>query len=190
MTHANQPSHLYWGHRVESVDETFQGFAQGCAMAGPSGCPLATNTSTGSGIIDWTTQLLGVCAFLCHRSEPRSHPKQLAHDYAKSSGNDNFKSVILVGAIHQALYQPSGWAAFAAGDFLQFYQAFIQASGSTLSLASRSLPELKRQSSQNFQDYTFQAITCGDSIDQDNVTTQAVFDELVRVVREVSPMCK
>lgn len=63
ITHANQPSHLYWGHRVESVDETFQGFVQGCAMAGPRGCAVATSTSTAQGLLDWTRDLLGVCAF-------------------------------------------------------------------------------------------------------------------------------
>jgi hypothetical protein len=193
VTHANQPSHLYWGHRVESVDETFQGFTQGCALAGPHGCPLATSTSTSSGILDWTIQLLEVCAFDHRCSRPHSSIKQLTHDYARSSGDDNFKSVLLVGAIHQALYSPSGWADFATNTFLPFYQQFVQASGSTLTLAIRSMwnwPNLKRQSSQDFEDYTFQAITCGDSVDQDNITTQAVFDELARVVKDVSPMCK
>ena len=39
-------------------------------------------------------------------------------------------------------------------------------------------------------DYTSQAITCGDSIDESNITTRAVFDELIRVVKDVSPMCE
>ena len=55
------PSHLSWAHLIESTDETFQGFAYGCALAGPHGCPLATNTSTGPGIIEWTKDLLEVC---------------------------------------------------------------------------------------------------------------------------------
>jgi hypothetical protein len=33
------------------------------------------------------------------------------------------------------------------------------------------------------------AVVCGDSID-DQTTTKEVFDEIVRVVKEVSPMCK
>jgi hypothetical protein len=128
-----------------------------------------------------------------HRSKPHSYHKQLAHDYAKASGDDNFKSRNLVSAIHQDLYTPDQWATFAAGDFLDFYQGLVQASGSNLTLAIRSMwapPESKRQSNQDFPDYTFHAITCGDSIDQDNVTTQSVFDELVRVVKDVSPMCE
>ncbi|KAF9648255.1 hypothetical protein BDM02DRAFT_3115743 [Thelephora ganbajun] len=174
VTHASKPSHLYWGHRVESVDETFQGFAQGCALAGPHGCPLATSTSTGSGIVEWTKSLLS-----------------LAHDYARSSGDDNFRSVHLVSAIHQALYNPSQWASFASGQFLQFYQELVKASGSNLTLATRSTwapPELKRQSGQDWPDYTFHAISCGDSIDESNITSQAVFDELIRVVKDVSPV--
>ena len=36
-----------------------------------------------------------------------------------------------------------------------------------------------------------EAVICGDSFDDRNkTTTQEVFDEIVRVVKEVSPMCK
>lgn len=64
LTHASEPSHLYWARRVESVDETFQGFTQGCALARSSGCRLATDTSTGPGIIEWTKNLLAVHMFV------------------------------------------------------------------------------------------------------------------------------
>lgn len=132
--------------------------------------------------------------FILHyRLRPHLHPSQVAHDYARSSGNENYKSVFLVGAIHGILYTPDRWADFAAGPFYQFYQDLVQASNTNLSLASRSLwapPELKRQSGQSWPDYTFQAISCGDSIDESDITSQAVFDELVRVVKDVSPMCK
>ena len=121
------------------------------------------------------------------------HFNQVAHDYARSSGNDKFKSVFLVGAIHGILYTPDQWADFAAGPFYEFYQDLVQASNSNISLASRSLwapPEFKRQSTQDWPDYTFQAISCGDSIDESDITSQAVFDELIRVVKDVSPMCE
>ena len=70
VTHASKPSHLYWARRVESVDETFQGFAQGCALAHSHGCPLATDTSTGPGIIEWTKSLLRVCMPVHHSLAP------------------------------------------------------------------------------------------------------------------------
>jgi len=73
LTHASEPSHLYWARRIESADEAFQGFAQGCALAGPYGCPLATNTSTGPGIIEWTKDLLVVRTFVGHRLKPYLH---------------------------------------------------------------------------------------------------------------------
>lgn len=193
LTHASKPSDLYWGHRVESVDETFQGFTQGCALAGSYGCPLATDTSTGSGIIEWTKNLLAVRTSVRHRLTLHLHLQQVAHDYAKSSGDDRYKSITLVSEIHQTLYTPNTWAKFASGDFYGFYQAIVKAAGSEIPLATRSTwnpPELKRESGQDWPDYTFQAITCGDSIDQSNITTQAVFDELIRVVKDVSPMCK
>ena len=134
-----------------------------------------------------------VYVHLHHRLKPLSHLRQVAHDYARSSGNDKYKSVFLVGAIHGILYTPDQWADFAAGPFYEFYQDLVQASDSNLTLASRSLwapPELKRQSGQSWPDYTFQAISCGDSIDESDITTQAVFDELARVVKDVSPMCE
>ena len=103
------------------------------------------------------------------------------------------KSVTLVGLIHDALYHPAKWAAFASGTFYEFYQGIVQSTGSNLTLATRSAwgpPELKRQSAQDWTSYTFHAISCGDSIDGGDVTTQDVFDELIRVVKDVSPICE
>lgn len=61
----------------------------------------------------------------------------------------------------------------------------------TLATRSEWTPsESKRQDEQEWPDYTFQAISCGDSIDESNITSQAVFNELIRVVKDVSPMCK
>jgi len=119
--------------------------------------------------------------------------EQAAHDYARSSGDDKYRSVNLVNQIHHNLYTPSTWATFASGDFYSFYQGLVQATGTDIPLATRSLwtpPELKRQSGQDWPDYTFQAISCGDSIDESDITSRAVFDELIRVVKDVSPMCK
>lgn len=99
----------------------------------------------------------------------------------------------MVEAIHQTLYNPDQWSTFASGDFYDFYREIVQASGSNLALSTRSEwapPVSKRQSGQVWPDYTFQAITCGDSINQSDIATQVVFDELVRVVQNISPMCK
>ena len=103
-----------------------------------------------------------------------------------------YKSVYLVSAIHQTLYQPALWASFAS-DFYESYREIVQASGSNLTLATRSVwapPGLRRDPDQPPPDFTFEAITCGDSIDQSNITSQAVFTELIRVVKDVSPMCE
>lgn len=96
-------------------------------------------------------------------------------------------------AIHDTLYNPDEWSYFSFGDFYDYYEEIVQVSGSNLTLATRSTfapPVSKRQSDQSWPDYTFPAITCSDSIDESDVTTQAVFDELVRVVKDVSLMCK
>lgn len=175
ITHASQPSHLYWAKRVESVDETYQGFAYGCALAGPSGCPLATSKSTGAGIVSWTYDLL-----------------DLAYDYTYASGDFDYTARSLRSAIHQMLYRPSSWSSFATESFYPFYQGLISTSQSNFQLASRSLPKMpmfgRANSEDEGSDDTFVSISCGDSIDQESVTSQEVFDELLRVVREVSPM--
>lgn len=96
--------------------------------------------------------------------------------------------------LHTALFSPPTWrAAFASGGFYRFYEAVTAASGSNLPLATRSTRmrlEWKRRSSQGWPDFTLHAITCGDSPDQRDVTTKDVFEEFVRVVKDVSPMCK
>ena len=60
-------------------------------------------------------------------------------------------------------------------------------------LAPRALPPsprfARRQEKQDWPDYLLHAVVCGDSID-DQTTTKEVFDEIVRVVKDVSPMCR
>ena len=95
--------------------------------------------------------------------------------------------------LHRALYKPGTWANFSSGGFYDFYEEIVQGSGSNLTLATRSAwnpHELKRGSGQNWPAYTYQAISCGDSIDESDITTRAVFDEFIRVVEDVSPMCE
>ena len=73
ISHASIPSHFAWAHTVESVDAVFEGFAQDCALAGPSGCPISTDTSTGPGIVEWTRDLVEVCTIVHFRLRPHSH---------------------------------------------------------------------------------------------------------------------
>ena len=66
-------------------------------------------------------------------------------------------------------------------------------SETTIPLAQRALSPLptlaRREGEQDPPDYIMHAVICGDSID-DQTTTKEVFDEIVRVVKEVSSMCK
>ncbi|KAG9120021.1 hypothetical protein FRC07_004657, partial [Ceratobasidium sp. 392] len=43
---ANRPAHEMWSINAESTDEALTGFVQACAVAGPSGCAIATSGST------------------------------------------------------------------------------------------------------------------------------------------------
>lgn len=66
-------------------------------------------------------------------------------------------------------------------------------SGTTIPLAPRALPPsptlTRREGEQDWPDFLLHAVICGDSID-DQTTTKEVFDEIVRVVKDVSPMCE
>ena len=72
-TYTSVPSHLSWGHLIRPTDEAFKGFAYGCALAGPYGCPLAARTFTGPEIIREIKKLFEVC------TPPVGHPTRPHH---------------------------------------------------------------------------------------------------------------
>jgi hypothetical protein len=95
------------------------------------------------------------------------------------------------------MYSPKGWPKLATDlkdvqDSLATYY-----SGTSSTKRSLKLPEtreIKRQATTNDTDpaptYAIQAITCADSVDAGDTTTKMVFDELVRVTKDVSQMCE
>lgn len=110
--------------------------------------------------------------------------------------NQSFVLINWAGKLHQALYTPTGWAIFSNDTMYTYWNSLVAASGISFPLASRSLSEptslMNRDETAPEPSlvFTFEAITCGDSIDQSDVTTKSVFDEFVRVCREVSTFCK
>lgn len=108
---------------------------------------------------------------------------------------DSFNLICSAAKLHQALYTPTGWAAFANKTMYPYWSGLVVASNISLLLATHSLSEpttlpTRDETALNpLQVYTFQAIAYGDSIDQDDVTTKTIFDEFVRVSQEVSTFC-
>jgi hypothetical protein len=141
----------------------------------------------------------------------------MAYDYKKAAGDKaSFGSAYIRGKsldipiccfpfIHDfqtdllfsGMYRPTEWPKLAE-DIKSAAAVLINATSETpptkRSFELPHTPALRRQGSSNSSDpapdYAFQAVTCSDAIDAGNVTTQMVFDELVRVTRDVSQMCK
>ncbi|KAF8738369.1 MEROPS serine peptidase family S33, partial [Rhizoctonia solani] len=180
---ANRPAHEMWRIKTESTDEALTGFLTACAAAGPSGCALATKNSTTDSLRQLVRDLINA-----------------AYDYKRENGpGAEIGSAMVRMAIYRGLYTPSRWPAMAE-EGAKYVEAFRNLSLLSNSPHKRSLLEplldiVRRQTSNNgtsnndpAPDYSFQGVTCADAVDAGNTTTRDVFDFLVKVTREVSPM--
>ncbi|QRW06145.1 Abhydrolase domain-containing protein [Ceratobasidium sp. AG-Ba] len=157
-----------WSINAESTDEALNGFVTACAAAGPTGCAIASEGSTPDSLRDELRQII-----------------DLAYDYKKSNGTSaEFGSATIRRILFQGMYSPAQWPEVARTILTA--RNFLTSNG-TLTKRSLSLPE-KRQTNatEKASAYGRQSITCADAIDAGNTTTRDVFDEMVRVTRDVS----
>ncbi|KAG8744376.1 hypothetical protein FRC10_010263 [Ceratobasidium sp. 414] len=186
---ANRPAHEIWSINAESTDEALTGFVQACAAAGPDNCAIAAVGSTADSLREGIRQLL-----------------DLAYDYKKAAGaTAQFGSAQLRSLLFQGMYQPTGWPKLAT-TLMTYWDFLSQNSAATKRslplphtenvergfIPTRNVDVQARQDPQANSDpapvYSIQAITCADAVDAGNTTTQMVFDEMVRVTRDVSQM--
>ncbi|GAB1525263.1 hypothetical protein RhiTH_008421 [Rhizoctonia solani] len=180
---ANRPAHEMWRLKTESTDEALTGFVTACAAAGPSGCALATKDSTPDSLRQYAREIIDA-----------------AYDYKRKIGpTAEVGSALLRAALFRGMYTPRGWPALAEAA-AAYAETFRNLSLLSNSPQKRWLLEplsdiSRRQASNNgttnndpAPDYSFQGVTCADAADAGNVTTKDVFDFLVDVTREVSPM--
>ncbi|KAG9118282.1 hypothetical protein FRC07_007277 [Ceratobasidium sp. 392] len=186
---ANLPAHKFWAVSVESTDDTFTGFVQACAAAGPGSCVFATKNSTAESLRSEILELINK-----------------AYDYKKAVGaKAEYGSSDIRRLLLSYMYIPKYWSTLAQ-KLLGISEFLASASNTSPNNTRRILefdmpsprpflrrhPLAARQSSSNSSDpapsYALQAVTCADAIDPGNVTTQILFEELVRVTRKVSPM--
>ncbi|KAG9122809.1 hypothetical protein FRC07_000645 [Ceratobasidium sp. 392] len=179
---ANKPSYERWAVNVESADEALTGFLSACAMAGPTGCALATNSSTTDSLRE---DVLGLI--------------DLAYNYKKKFGsNAEISFADLREFMHQGMYTPTRWPSLATqlhdvrADLVK-----VMNNPQKRSFDLRSLPEItKRQTNDSNPDKSdppsgnviTRSITCADAVDPGNTTTRMVFDWTIKVAREVSPV--
>ncbi|KAG9124182.1 hypothetical protein FRC07_012567, partial [Ceratobasidium sp. 392] len=125
----------------------------------------------------------------------------LAYDYKKTAGAlAEFDSANIRTILFQGMYSPMGWPKLAEDlkkkyDFLvSNKQTSTKRSTSPLSPRRQYIPtgnvdvQTRQSAPANpdpAPDYSIQAITCADAVDPRNTTTQMVFDEMVRVTRDL-----
>ncbi|CAE6456002.1 unnamed protein product [Rhizoctonia solani] len=179
---ANKPAYEIGKISLESADEAFTGFVEACAAAGPSGCALATQGATADSIRQLVRNVLDA-----------------AYDYKRAVGpNAEISSSKIRSGIFQGMYSPTEWPGLAKelAEVNQLLQN-VSVTNSTQTKRALRAPLFnfgRRQSTSNgtnddpAPDYSFQGVTCADAVDAGDVTTKEVFDFLVAVTREVSPM--
>ncbi|QRV92000.1 Abhydrolase domain-containing protein [Ceratobasidium sp. AG-Ba] len=183
---AQRPSYELWGVSIQSADDAFTGFVTACASAGPGNCALASNGSTPDSVRQDVWNAIDI-----------------AYNYRKSHGlNLVLSSALVRFDLLKKMYFPTKWPELAEtlAKITKTSNNNTSSVGS-ISKAKRATewdttllpraPVFRRQNSSNSDpasSYAFQGITCADSVDAGNVTTKMVFDDILRVTREVSPM--
>ncbi|CAE6451037.1 unnamed protein product [Rhizoctonia solani] len=181
---ANRPAHEA-KNALESTDETFDGFAEECAKAGPSRCPIAQESTTASGIHQWTRDLISA-----------------AYDYGKESGpSPLINSALVRNFLFANLYRPQLWTNLSQ-NLYDMKIALDDPASANLTRVKRWLPDpvdardtqlRPRSETDNNQtlpayNYNYEAIGCSDAVDGGNITTRDVFDFIVQVTHNVSHM--
>ncbi|CAE6524346.1 unnamed protein product [Rhizoctonia solani] len=182
---ANRPTYEFLRNTIESTDETFNGFAEACAKAGPSKCAIAQQNSTAASIRQWTRDLLDA-----------------VYDYKREAGASAlFTSADIRNEIHTKLYNPQKWSNLSSGLYA-VKETLDNPTAANLTQAKRWLSEtfspmgnLESRAEPNNSSgtpaygYELEAVSCSDAQDGD-VTTKDVFDAIVNVTQNFSPMCK
>ncbi|KAH9923439.1 alpha/beta-hydrolase [Epithele typhae] len=188
---------LSWGQFNVEADNVYRGLVAGCALAGPSGCPI----STASG--QTPNEVHGIM----------TANLQAAHDAAVANPSTQVTSSLLRIILYLSFFNPPSWAQVAQ----QWVEAVAQIGGdspsngtssATAQLASASmlssamgkfamrhrLRPQRRQESANVSGISLGempvvAIGCGDDIDAlPNVTMRDVFEGVVNTTRNISHM--
>ena len=183
----------YYPNALESSDETFAGFAAGCALAGKAGCALVQDDNdTAADIQKRVQDLLDVSRTPLHRRKPILIDTclQLAHDLTVAGAD---MSEVLTSAqartnLYSIMYFPSAWATVAGiirdwGLALDALAANQSVPGGIAAELSFLKPDLS-----SIPSYAYEAISCGDAVDAGNMTMRDGFDTIVFASETVSPL--
>ncbi|TRM59951.1 TAP-like protein-domain-containing protein [Schizophyllum amplum] len=170
LLYANEPTTDYYLNNLASVDETFNGFTTGCAMAGQDGCKLVQgDNDTAADIATRVRGLLG-----------------LAHDLLESGADlsGTYTSAQAREYLYGAMYSPLMWSEYA--NFMYAYEQTLHAIASNISEYPSTKPDAGNGT--DTHTYEFVAILCGDGVNAGNMTMRSGFDAIVQASEYVSPL--
>ncbi|KAL1757020.1 Alpha/Beta hydrolase protein [Schizophyllum commune] len=174
VLYMTKPSTQYFLNSLESSDETFAGFAAGCAMAGKAGCPLVQNDNdTAADIQQHLQDML-----------------DLAHNLAIGGAD---MSVVLTSAearvnLYNDLQLTQSWAS--AANLLQAWGTALEAVATNQSVPAEIAAALSLLKT-NFSvipSHANEAILCSDVVDAGNMTMRDGFDAIVSASENVSSL--
>ncbi|RPD63528.1 hypothetical protein L227DRAFT_651139 [Lentinus tigrinus ALCF2SS1-6] len=167
-----------WDDQLVSADTVYKGMITGCALAGPSGCPAA---SEGDGPLDIDAKFQALI--------------QAAHDAAQVNSSIPLTAGQLHSLLRIQMYFPEGW-----NDFMNetYPELVATVKGESPPSGSKSLGKrilgatarsgLFKRVQSDAPSYTPHAIVCGDTIDDFDITMADVFHRLVAGTQNVSHM--
>ncbi|GJJ10319.1 hypothetical protein Clacol_004545 [Clathrus columnatus] len=163
---------------LNDAEDTLLGFAETCVQAGPANCSIAQANSTGPGIFSELETLI-----------------DMAYNLTKQ-GLNNVTSFEVRAFLWGLMADPVFWSSTGVSEIEQS-ELVLESEANTLasksqrrSLVGGGIPA----SSDTIIDpaaaafFAELAINCGDSIDQPDITTQFLFETVVNVTQQISPL--
>ncbi|KAM5541074.1 hypothetical protein V8D89_005385 [Ganoderma adspersum] len=165
---------LGWEHQLQNSDDVYDGLVTGCALAGPTGCAIASEGQSPADVDKTIQTILG-----------------LAHDAARKNSSVPLTSGQLRTALYSFMYFPRLWANLTnivLPEEFQIVEKETQGSSNVTKRSQLVNRGLVKRAENQTAPYTTSAILCGDGKDLGNVTMTDIFDGIISASRNVSHM--
>ncbi|KIJ35882.1 hypothetical protein M422DRAFT_261837 [Sphaerobolus stellatus SS14] len=164
---------------IHDADVALKGFTDLCAQAGPANCSFATPGATGASLFQDIGDLIDT-----------------AYDRHKA-GLSTLSAIDVRAVIYSTLSNPTTWDQVLVPSLISIRNSLTNQSTTNITdiMSMKKALTLAKlmQTRPSTIDPSLQAalaigvIPCLDSIDQGNVTTKQVYDEMVRITQTISP---
>ncbi|TFK81912.1 alpha/beta-hydrolase [Polyporus arcularius HHB13444] len=166
---ATQEVSTHWvPHQFVLADTVYQGFVTGCALAGPDGCAAASEAG-GPADIDAKIQ----------------HILKALYEASTSNASTQMTSGQLRNTLYSLMGTPAQWSTFMNEVYPQLAASVNNTSPQKRTALSH--PLLKRATTPA-PTYSFPAILCADSADEQGTNMTDVFNSVIAAAQNVSHM--